>query len=141
MRFPQAYAIQNSLPTNTPIVGVAGSVVAGPAIDSGVASMLLGVVVQLTLGTASLSVTGKWQVLLSGTTWMDVVESNNPANVTLLTAAGSVNKVISAPLAVSAANRQARFVLVTAGATGAGGATDFAIIGYDYRQPTTVYGS
>ena len=145
MRFPAAYTQRSQAPSGSlPITGAFPIQVSGLALDSGLASIMLGVRVSLTLTTNTLAVSGKWQVLDDdGSTWIDVVESNNPANVTLATGTGTIattKKVVSAPLAVTAGNRQARFVCLTTAGTGAGGTADFATIAYEFRAPVSAFG-
>lgn len=143
MRFPQAYVTDNFAPAVLPITGAAPVTVVGNQVDSGLASIMLGALVVLTLTTSAVAVSGKWQVNVAGT-WIDVVESNNPANVTIATGTGTLavtQKMISAPLAVSAGNRPARFVCITTAGTGAGGTADTVTIGYDFRSPVSAFGT
>ena len=88
--------------------------------------------------TNLLTITGKWQVLDDDdATWVDVVESNNPANVALVTGTGSAvvaTKLIAAPPAVYG-RRQARFLLTTGAAAGGGAGVDEFNVSYDYRLP------
>jgi len=143
MRFPAAYALRTQLSTGVlGVTGAAPQTVAGKALDSGLASVCLGARVYAKAGTASLTLAAKWQVLDDdGSTWIDCVESNNPANVVLVTAAANVVKLVTAPLAVVAGNRSARVVVVSAGATGAGAGTDECSIAYDFRMPVSAFGS
>jgi hypothetical protein len=145
MRFPQAYVTKAITPTATGITGAAPQTVAGATLDSGLASIVIGARVYCKATTNTLTLTAKWQVLDNdGTTWIDCVESNNPANVVMATGTGSAvtaTKMISAPLSVTAGSRGAR-VLVTSGVgVGAGAGTDEASVSYDYRAPVNVYGS
>lgn len=143
MRFPAAYAQRSQLSTGvTGVTGAAPQTVAGKTIDSGVASICLGARVYAKATTGSLTLAAKWQILDDdGVTWIDVVESNNPANVVLVTASANVTKMLTAPLAVVAGCRSARVVVISAGATGAGAGTDECSIAYDFRQPVSAFGS
>jgi hypothetical protein len=143
MRFPTAYALRTQLSTGVKgVTGTAPQTVAGNALDSGLASLCLGARVYAKAGTTNLTLTGKWQVLDDdGVTWIDCVESNNPANVVLVTAAANVTKMVTAPLAITAGNRSARFVVVSAAATGGGAGTDECSIAYDFRMPVSAFGS
>jgi hypothetical protein len=146
MRFPSAYSLRTQYSTGVQgVTGAAPITVAGNALDSGLASLCLGARVYAKATTSSLTLSAKWQVLDdNGTTWIDVVESNNPANVVLVTGTGSAvtaTKMISAPLAVIAGCRQARVVVLSAGGTGGGAGTDECSIAYDFRAPVSAYGS
>lgn len=142
MRFPQNYVIQNGQAVSAAITGSAVTV-AGPTLDSGASSLVAGAVVVAAITANTMTLTGKWQVSVGGT-FVDVVESNNPANVVFATGTGTIattTKVFSAPLAVTAGSRLARFVVTNAVAAGAGGSADTVTIGYDYRAPVSAYGS
>lgn len=150
LRFPQSYVNNLYLPSGSlPITGAAPIQVNGNAIDAGLASLMVAAVVSVTVTTSAVAVSGKWQVFCpppggGALAWTDVVESNNPANVTIITGTGTlatVTKVFSAPLGVVAGNRQARFVCLTTAGTGAGGTADLASIAYEFRSPTTTFGS
>lgn len=145
MRFPQSYVTKAVTPAATGFTGAAPQTVAGAALDSGLASITIGARVYCKATTNTLTLTAKWQVLDNdGSTWIDVVESNNPANVIMVTGTGSAvisTKMISAPLSVTSGSRQCR-VLVTSGVgVGAGAGSDEAQVTYDFRAPVNVYGS
>jgi hypothetical protein len=143
MRFPQAYVLQSQLPSgNLAVSGAAPQTVVGVTLDSGLVGLGLAAIVFAQATTSTLTLAAKWQVLI-GSTWTDVVESNNPANVVLVTGTGSAvsaTKVISAPLGVFAGSRSCRCVVVSGVGSGAGGTTDYATISYDLRAPVSVYG-
>lgn len=72
--------------------------------------------------TSTTTFTATWQVSPDNSTWIDVVEPNNPASVALATGTGSsvtTTKVIAAPLAVYA-YKQARIRVTTAVSTADG---------------------
>lgn len=145
LRYPQSYVFRTQLSTGvTGVTGAAPITVAGKALDSGLASICVGARVYAKATTSTLTLTAKWQVLDDdGATWLDVVESNNPANVVMVTGTGSAvtaTKFLSAPLAVTAGNRQARVIILSAVGVGGGAGTDECSIAYDYRSPSTTLG-
>lgn len=90
-------------------------------------------VVNVTAATSTLTWTGKWQVSNDNSTWIDVRQSNNAANVVLATgtSAATGDLAIDAPYSVYG-SKYARFVLVNGVATG--GVTDLYAISYSFRQ-------
>lgn len=137
---PQAYVRTNQKALGvTAFVGAAGTVMAGNAInlnevDDG--SLVALVYAQATTNTLTLA--AKWQALdwADGTTWRDIVDSNNPANVALVTGTGSAvaaTKYVSAPSGAYGAFKQVRCVVVSGGA--AAGAGDEFNIAYGWRMP------
>jgi len=120
---------------------VAGSVIAGNAVFAGNNFQKvdrLSALVSVTAATSTITFVGKWQVSNDNSTWVDVVGSNNAANVTLATGtAAIVTKAIDAPLGTYGW-KYSRFVLVTGVATG--GASDLYSIAYSYRQLTGAEG-
>jgi hypothetical protein len=95
----------------------------------------LSAVVSVLADTNTLTLGGKWQVSADNSTWVDVVESNNPANVVLATGTAgadtAVSKAIAAPDAVYGWT-YARFCIVPGVATAL--AADTWSIAYTYRQ-------
>lgn len=92
----------------------------------------LSALVSVTAATSTITFAGKWQGSNDATTWVDMANSNNAANVTIATGtAAIVTKSYDAPLGAPGW-RYARFALVTGVTTGAAG--DLYSIGYNYRQ-------
>jgi hypothetical protein len=148
MRFPDVYRVRNANPTGIQgISGAAPVTIAGIALDAGYVGGTAppGARVYAKVTTSGLALVAKWQVLDdNGTTWIDVVESNNPANVAFLTGTGSaasVVKILTAPMAAAAGSRSARVVVVSSGASGAGVGTDECSISYEFRQPASYTGT
>lgn len=115
---------------------VAGTVTAGNSLFLGNVAQKIAqmcAIVNVTAATSTLTWTGKWQISNDATTWVDIRQSNNAANVVLATgtsaATGDIG--IDAPYSVYGA-RYARFVLVNGVATG--GASDLFAISYSFRQ-------
>jgi hypothetical protein len=147
MRFPQTYVRRNDLASGIRgISGAAPQQVSGNALDSGFlgAHSPLGARVYAKATTSGLVLTAKWQVQDDdGVTWMDVVESNNPSPVALITGIGTaatIVKIVSAPICIAAGSRGARLIVVSSGASGAGGGVDECSVSYEYRVPTNYTG-
>lgn len=145
MRFPQNYVYRTQFSTGVKAVsGAAPVTVAGNQLDTGLAAITCSARVYTKATTNTLTLLAKWQVLDDdNATWLDVVESNNPANVVLVTGTGSAVtaiKHISPPLAVTAGNRPARVVVFSGVGTGGGLGVDECSIAYDFRAPVSVYG-
>jgi hypothetical protein len=87
--------------------------------------------------TNTLTISGRWQVSNDDSTYVDIVESNNPANVVLATgtagADAAVTKAICAPDQVYG-YRYARYVCTSGVAVGA--TADTYSIGYSYVKRT-----
>lgn len=116
----------------TALSGAAGTVVGGASLSTAkVEPGTLYAHVYAKAGTASLVLTGKWQVSADGSTWIDCVLPNSAVNVALVTAAANVTQRISAPNA-ALGKRYCRFAIVTSGATAVGGSTDEYSIGYGF---------
>lgn len=131
-------------PTYSPISGAAPQVVNGATLavmhpqgntGAAVCPGTLSARATLVLTTATLTVTGKWQVSMNGSTWYDVTGPNNAANVVLATGTGSIvttNIVVSAHDACYG-HLYARFVLTSGVAAGGGAGVDEVAISYSYR--------
>ena len=110
------------------------AVVAMGDLEPGTLSVLL--YAQATTNT--LTLTGKWQVSLKGTTadtWYDAMTVNDAANVLLVTGTGSAvnsTRFVEAPDSVYG-YRFARYVLVTGGTTASTG--DEYSMSYQYMRP------
>lgn len=115
----------NSLPVMNPD-GSSGLAVAPGTLSARVVASLT---------TATLTVTGKWQVSENGSTWVDAANSNNAANVVIATGTGALvetTKAISAPEACYG-HTYTRFVLISGVAAGGGAGVDEASIAYNFR--------
>lgn len=95
--------------------------------------------------TDTLTITGRWQVSNDKSTYVDIVPSNNAANVIIATgtagADAAVTKAICAPDQIFG-YKYCRYVLTNGVATGA--ATDTYSIGYSYvprNAATTLSGA
>jgi hypothetical protein len=125
----------NFLPTGSTTLNtlVAGSTVTGNTLTTGDNARQklrnLSALADITIVTGSLTVTGKWQVSLDGSTWRDVAHGSQNAAGVAITATGL--RVFDAPAAVYGWPK-VRFSLVTAGATGAAG--DLYNISYFVRM-------
>jgi hypothetical protein len=149
MRFPQAYVQRAYLPSGAlALSGTVPSQIVGAAVDSGIVGTALAARVSATAFTNGLSLNFKWQVLDdNGSTWIDCIETWNPAYVALATGAGTSGVaakvfLVSAPPAISAGSRMMRGVVYTSGSGPASASGyDFASVEYDVRQPVGVYGT
>jgi hypothetical protein len=86
---------------------------------------------------SSLTMTGKWQVSIDNSTWVDCATANNAANVAIATGTGSgvtTTRVIEAPRGVYG-HLYARFVVVTGAQSALGAASEEVAISYNYRRP------
>lgn len=114
----------------------AGTVKAGTALDTGrCLPGSLSALVSVDCETNTMTMVAKWQVSKDKSTWVDIVQSNNAATVTLATGTGSaddtVTKAIVAPDAVFGWE-YARLVVVNGVVTG--NTVDTYAIGYCYRD-------
>lgn len=115
----------------------AGTVVGGPVVEIGDNARQkvrnLSALISITLNTASLTATFKWQVSNDGTTWVDVTNgSQNAAGVSVGTGSiAALSRAFEAPQAVYGW-RKARIAFTTGGATG--GVADAYSLGYCYRS-------
>lgn len=123
----------------TAVVGDAATVVAGPVVAMGdLEPGTLSVLLYAQATTNTLTLTGKWQVSLKGTTadtWYDAMTVNDAANVLLVTGTGSAvntTRFVEAPDSVYG-YRFARYVLVTGGTTASTG--DEYSMSYQYMRP------
>lgn len=138
LRYPPQYTRRSLYATGVMgLTGAAPQIGAGTTLDTGIVRDALGAIVYTKATTNTLAMTVKWQVLADdGATWLDVVESNNPAYVVSVTGTGSavtLTKLYSAPYSVIAGNRSARCVVVTATGAGGGLGVDEFSIAYDVR--------
>lgn len=133
-----------STPTYEAITGAAPQTVNGSSIammhpqgNTGAAIVpgTLSAKLVLRVTTSTLTITGKWQVSIDGSTWVDAKNSNNAANVTLATGTGSLvttNLVVSA-LDACYGHLYSRYVLTSGVAVGGGATVDEVAISYNYR--------
>lgn len=122
--------------------GNLSTLIAGTVTTAGVVFMgqstrkvgYLSALVSLTAATSTIQLAAKWQVSNDNTTFVDVVESNNPAIVVYATGTVTiVTKTLTAPEGVYGW-KYARVVVVNTVATG--GVSDLYAVGYCYRQLT-----
>lgn len=151
LKFPQNYSSKNLYSSTGGISGaVTGSSpasFAAAAISSQLLGECMGARVSATAFTNGLALNVKWQVLDNdNATWIDVVDSYNPANVALVTGAGTsggttATKIFTAPEALRAGNRSARCLVYGSGSAPAlGSGFDQATVSYDFRGPINGYG-
>lgn len=145
--FPQVYISKKFLAqTGIAVSGpVATAQANGPALNSRLVGETVGVRVSATAFTNGLALNLKWQVLDDdNATWIDCLESNNPAIVALVTGAGTsggTTKVamVTAPFAIMAGGRSCRAVVYASGSGPAlGVGFDTASIEYDFRSPINI---
>lgn len=122
--------------TNFPS-GAAPQVLSGAAILlANVAPGTLGALVTVDAETNTLTASAKWQVSSNGTTWYDVVPTNNAANVVLMTGTSGADTAVTAfvPAGDIYAWKYGRIQLYT----GVGSSTtgDLGGATYSYRENT-----
>lgn len=121
-----------------PISGASGTVVAGAAVSTGdLQPTTLCALVYAKAGTASLVLTGSWQVTNTpndSNSWLAARLGHAPADVAIVTASANDTRFIEAPDSVYG-YRFARYVLTTSGASAVGGSTDEYWITYQYMRP------
>lgn len=115
---------------------VAGTVTPGNTVAIGATNQKiahLAAIVNVTAATSTLTWTGKWQVSNDNSTWIDLRQSNNAANVVLATGTSAATGDIAFDVPYAAYGfRFTRFVLVNGVVTGAAG--DLYAISYVYRS-------
>lgn len=152
IQFPTQYISKKFSPvTAVAISGAvtgAGGQVNGATISSRLIGETVGARVSATAFTNGLTLTLKWQVLDDdNATWIDCLESNNPAQVALTTgvaASGGTTKtaMVTAPFSLMAGGRSCRAVVYAGGSGPAQGTGfDYASIEYDFRAPLNAYGT
>lgn len=89
----------------------------------------------LRVTTATLTLTGKWQVSVDGSTWVDAKNANNAANVVLATGTGALvtTDVVVSALDACYGHLYSRYVLTSGVAAGGGTGVDEVAISYSYR--------
>jgi hypothetical protein len=115
----------------TGFTGAAPQTVAGASINTQ-ECVSLSVIHYAKATTNTLTVTGKWQVSVDGSTWYDVYGGNSAALVAQVTGTGSAvtaTRVIDAPEAVYG-YPNVRFVSVSGTGSGGGAGVDEASIAY-----------
>ena len=121
--------------TNFP-TGVSPQVLSGTAIVmSAVAPGSLSANVTLLAQTTSITTFAKWQVSEDNSTWVDVVPTNNAANVAIATGSGSVDTAVTVCVAANEAvyaHKYARIQLYTGAQNAATG--DLGSAKYYYRE-------
>lgn len=131
-------------PTYSAITGSAPQVVNGgtlammhPQGNTGAAVMpgTLSAKVILRITANTLTITGKWQVSVNGTDWLNATGPNNAANVVLATGTGTI---ATTTLVVSAhdacyGHLYSRYVLTSGTASGGGAGVDEVAVSYSYR--------
>lgn len=152
LKFPQGYVSKNLYSSTGGISGAVSSAAtaasfAGATVNSQILGECAGARVSATAFTNGLALNVKWQVLDNdNATWIDVVDSYNPANVALVTGAGTsggttATKIFTAPEALRAGNRSARCLVYGSGSGPAlGSGFDQATVSYDFRAPINAYG-
>jgi|SRR6185312_12730861 len=151
IKFPSSYVSKNVYSSSGGISGiVTGSspaMFAGSTLNSQNVGEALTARVSATAFTNGLALNVKWQVLDNdNATWVDVVDSYNPANVALVTGLGTSGgttstKYFTAPEAVRGGSRPSRCVVYGSGSgPSLGSGFDQATIGYDFRAPIVAYG-
>jgi hypothetical protein len=151
VQWPSSYVSKNLYASGTTgltgvVSGATPATIAGAIFQSKFVGDSLTARVACTAFTNGLQMLTKWQVLDNDNlTWVDVVDSYNPANVALVTGTGTSGgtastKFVTAPEALRAGNRPARCVVYGAGSgPGLGLGFDQASIAYDFRAPLVAY--
>lgn len=122
---------------STAIAGASGTTIGLPSVSmvrENVETGTLACTATIGVTTNTLTVSGRWQVSLDDSTYVDCAGSNNAAAVTIVTGSGvlqTVTKSYEAPAGVYG-YPYARFAILT-GVT-AGGAGDTYLGSYSYRN-------
>jgi hypothetical protein len=150
IRFPPSYVSKqysgSSGGISGAVSGTSPAMFAGSTINTQYVGEALGAYVSATAFTNGCALNVKWQVITDdNATWVDCVDSYNPANVALVTGAGTSGgtqsaKYFTAPEIVRGGSRSARCVVYGSGSGPANGGTELAAIKYDFRAPIVAYG-